>query len=192
MSTSRATAPKAILASVVVLIWSAHRARTHEVSAREERLFRRFNGASDKIHGKVWTLMQYGSFSAVAPIAVLVGMRRGRRTGAVVGAAGTAAWLLGKVLKRIVGRGRPADHLRLVNVRGQPQSGRGYPSGHAAVSLSLALASTSTSWARIVAVAFSSVAAGGRVYVGAHLPLDIAGGLAIGVIVGVFADRLRS
>ncbi|MFW2381663.1 MAG: phosphatase PAP2 family protein [Acidimicrobiales bacterium] len=174
-----------------VLVWSAFRARSREVSPREELVFRTFNNASDAMSGKVWTVMQYGSFGAVPVVAAVIAVRRGVRDGGVVGIAGTSAWLCGKVLKVVVGRGRPADHLRSVQVRGKPQSGLGYPSGHASVSLTLAITSTVTFPSRTAAIVASWIASGGRVYVGAHLPLDVAGGLALGAIVGGVANRLR-
>jgi len=135
--------------------------------------------------------MQYGSFGAVPVVAAVIGTRRGVRDGSAVGIAGTTAWLCGKGLKAVVGRGRPADHLRSVQVRGKPQTGLGYPSGHASVSLTLAVTSTVTLPSRVVAVVASWIASGGRVYVGAHLPLDVAGGLALGAIVGGVANRVR-
>lgn len=191
MKRRAAAGPIGLAMAMIVLAWSAWRASDQGVSRREERVFRRFNNASDAMRGKVWTLMQYGSFGAVPVVAAVIGIFRGTRNGAVVGTAGTTAWLLGKVLKAIVGRGRPSDHLSSVRVRGKPQTGLGYPSGHASVSLTLALTSTATLPSRIVAVVASWVASGGRIYVGAHLPLDVVGGLSLGVIVGGVANRLR-
>jgi undecaprenyl-diphosphatase len=64
--------------------------------------------------------------------------------------------------------------------------GRGYVSGHAAVVTLL----VTLTWpylsrnGRIVAVALAVAVCLARVYVGAHLPLDIVGGAALGLAVG--------
>lgn len=175
--------------AVAVLLWSARRARSDQVSSEEERVFRAFNNASDGLRLSVWTVMQSGSFGAVPAIALLVAVRRGRAHGLVVATAGTVAWVTTKGLKSVVKRGRPADLLPDVIIRGKPQSGLGYPSGHAAVALTLALASAPGPASRTLAVAVAGIAAGGRLYTGAHLPQDVAGGLALGAIIGGLAVK---
>lgn len=180
------------LTAFAILLWSARRARTNQVSPKEERVFRVFNNSTDDIRLSVWTVMQSGSFGAIPVAALVVGAWRGRTRGLAVGAAGTVAWLAAKALKSVIKRGRPADLLPEVDIRGKPQSGLGYPSGHAAVALTLALASAPGRVWRTVAVVIAAVAAGGRLYTGAHLPQDVAGGLALGAIVGGTAIRLIS
>ena len=186
------TGPMVVAVAFASLIWSARRAKAGEVSPQEERVFRSFNNSSDAVKGRVWTVMQYGSFGSVPLFAALVAVYKGRRRGLVVGVAGTVVWLLCKVVKRIVGRGRPLDLLTEVNVRARAQTGLGYPSGHAAVSLTLALSSTSALPFRAIAIVAAAIASGGRLYVGAHLPLDVLGGLALGAIVGAVSNRLET
>ncbi len=68
----------------------------------------------------------------------------------------------------------------------------GYPSGHSAVAVTLAAIaardhgriSGASLWAAAITVALS------RMYVGAHLPLDVVGGAAIGVAIGAATNRL--
>ena len=73
-----------------------------------------------------------------------------------------------------------------VRTRGAAALGRGYVSGHAAVVTLL----VTLTWpylsrnGRIVAVALAVAVCLARVYVGAHLPLDIVGGAALGLAVG--------
>jgi membrane-associated phospholipid phosphatase len=85
-----------------------------------------------------------------------------------------------------VGRGRPARHLRDVHVRGQEQSGLGFPSGHAAVSLTVAIVGgrAVSPTASIALGAACTITAAARMYVGAHLPLDILGGVGFGLVAG--------
>lgn len=164
----------------------AHRARTGVVSPSEEKLFRRINDLPDVVSVPVWLVMQAGSLGAVG-VAAGLAWRLGRpRQSAALALSGFAVWASCKELKHRVGRGRPDAHLPDVTVRGRPQSGLGYPSGHSGVAATLAvvLAAGATP---VVKVALTAAAAGvgfGRAYTGAHLPLDIAGGFGYGVSAG--------
>ena len=122
-----------VLVALVVLVGSAATARRREVGRGEERVFRVLNGAPDRLHGPVWVVMQSGSLGAVFVTSGLL-RRAGRgQTAATALAAGTLVWAGVKAVKPLVGRGRPARHLEGVAVRGQQQTGLGYPSGHTAV-----------------------------------------------------------
>jgi undecaprenyl-diphosphatase len=179
-------------AAVVALVATARRARSREVTATEERVFRAFNRAPESIHAPVWAVMQSGSLGAVFVVAGDL-RRRGRsRAAAVVATVGTAVWGGAKAVKPLIGRGRPADHLDGVLIRGKAPTGLGYPSGHAAVALTLALVATSRSRApvRAAAVTAALLTGGARMYVGAHLPLDVVGGFAIGALCGRLAAEI--
>lgn len=68
----------------------------------------------------------------------------------------------------------------------------GYPSGHAAVSAALTVvvaAHLSKRWA-IAALGLGLAVIFGRMYVGAHLPLDVVGGAALGTVVGSIVNLL--
>ena len=101
-------------------------------------------------------------------------------------------WLLAKVVKDAFPRGRPGAILEEATLRGIGAGGRGYPSGHAAVSA----ASSFGLWAylprrwRWVPVGLTGIVCLARVYVGAHLPLDVVGGAALGVATGALATFL--
>jgi membrane-associated phospholipid phosphatase len=94
---------------------------------------------------------------------------------------GTLAYLLAGIAKSLWGRGRPFEVLDQVTILDVIQ-GPGFPSGHAALATALALTMghyliKKYHWipvAWIVGVGLS------RVYLGAHLPLDIIGGFALG------------
>ena len=83
--------------------------------------------------------------------------------------------------------GRPAALLTAVEERELfGADSLGYPSGHAAVAAALTVvvaAHLSVRWL-IAALALGAVVLFGRMYVGAHLPLDIIGGAALGAIGG--------
>ena len=169
-----------------ILVGSARRARTREVSDAEEGAFRIFNDAPNFIHAPVWAVMQAGSLAAVGVVAGGL-VRRGRPRVAMAAAiSGMLVWGGVKAVKPAIGRGRPDRHLDRVTVRGQPQTGLGYPSGHAAVSLTLALISSRgrSPSVRTAALAVAAITGGARMYVGAHLPLDVVAGYAIGALCG--------
>lgn len=169
------------------LAWSARRARTMCVSPAEERVFRTVNDAPEALAPLLWPIMQMGSLGAVFAAADGVRRRSGNDRAATVAIAGVAVWGGVKLIKPKVGRGRPAAHLEGVHVRGQAQTGLGYPSGHAAVSLTLALAASDTAGATRLALAGVAATSAARMYVGAHLPLDIVGGLSVGWLIGAVA-----
>jgi hypothetical protein len=89
--------------------------------------------------------------------------------------------------KKLAGRRRPARHVVRSHLhRDAPTSGGSYPSGHAAVSTTIVLL-TRPYVPRLVTVLGATVAAAGsagRVYQGAHYPLDVIGGAALGLMAG--------
>lgn len=190
MSRSR-YAPAVVIGSVALLN-SARLARTHRVRAGEERIFRLANDLPDPLHIPVWAVMQSGSLAAVFVVATDALRRREPVTAATALIAGTVVWGGVKAVKPKIGRGRPAHHLDSVSVRGQAQTGLGYPSGHAAVSLTLALVATRSMspGRRAKAIAVSAFTGVARMYVGAHLPQDLVGGYSLGLLSGLAANSV--
>lgn len=172
------------IAAALALVGSLAAVRRDGVTSTEARAFRRANSISDRWFTPTWALMQVGSLGGVPVVATLVRWRRGRRRGCIVLVAGTGTWLAVKAVKPLIGRGRPVDHLERPIVRGRAQQGLGYPSGHAAVASVLASTATDGRAMRPIALAGAIVIGGGRIYIGAHLPLDVVGGLAIGLLAG--------
>ncbi len=144
------------------------------------------NELPDDAYPLIWPPMQYGTVGAV-PVAAAVALARRRpRLTVALGVGGTAAWLLTKAEKRVVHRGRPATLLEDVTLRGSEKSDRGFPSGHAAVSAALTVIAwpdASDRW-RAGLVALAGFVPFARMYVGAHLPLDVVGGSALGLAIG--------
>jgi membrane-associated phospholipid phosphatase len=155
-------------------------------SYAEIRLFRLANELPDGAHPAIWVPMQYGTFATV-PAATVIAFARGRpRLALAIGAGGTAAWVVAKALKPVVDRGRPASIIEGVVKRGKEEGDEGFPSGHAAVSTALTVVSwpyLSAGW-RLKAAALSAFVPFARMYVGAHFPLDVVGGSALGLAIG--------
>jgi membrane-associated phospholipid phosphatase len=177
--------------SAVAFVFSARRASLGTVSAGEERIFRAVNGLSPALHIPAWLVMQAGSLPAVPVIAALT-LRRQRATTLALVLDGTAVWGLCKLVKHVVKRGRPVDHLDNVMTRGAAQRGSGFPSGHTAVATTLTAVGGHllSRPAAHVAWAIPILVGGARQYVGAHLPLDVAGGALLGLSAGTLANRV--
>jgi membrane-associated phospholipid phosphatase len=186
---SRWTSSAALIGAVVAV---AVTAPTERGSSLETELFRAVNGLPDGLFPIVWLPMQSGSFAAVPIAGILTLLFRGRRPAAAVATAGLVAYALAKGVKRASGRPRPSDILRDVRQRGARQTGDGFPSGHAAVSAALVSAAfpeLTTGW-RTTAASLAVAAPFGRMYMGAHLPLDVVGGSVLGLAVGSLARRM--
>jgi len=159
------------------------------VSGPEERVFRRANDAPDGIRVPVWSVMQAGTFVTVPVAAAVALLVRRRELAARIALAGTAAWLLGKAVKPLGGRSRPPALLPGVNVRDRFGEDLGWVSGHSAVATTLALVAAPDlpDGSRPALVAVVGAVGFGRMYVGAHLPLDVVGGAGLGLMLGAVA-----
>ena len=83
-------------------------------------------------------------------------------------------------------RHRPAQIVDEVVLRGAPAVGRGFLSGHVIVAVGIATVLAPWLGRRTMIVVWSLAATVclGRIYAGAHLPLDVVGGAALGWSLG--------
>jgi undecaprenyl-diphosphatase len=171
-----------ILASAAVVATGAS-AQNNRVTEREEQVFRLVNDLPEGIYLPVWLVMQLGALGTV-PLAAAAAWRTGDRqlaTRLLVG--GSATWALSKVVKRQVGRPRPGELLAGTHQRGAAATGLGFLSGHAGVAVALGTATlhrVGPGGGLVILTAVSLVGLA-RMYVGAHLPLDVVGGAALGL-----------
>jgi membrane-associated phospholipid phosphatase len=175
-----------VASSAALLGASAAVALRRDVDPLESQVFRFLNRLPRAAALPLTIIMQAGALGAsyvAAGLALATGRRRLARDLAL---GGTLSWTLAKGVKALVARERPARLLDDVRVHGAEATGLGYPSGHAAVSATLATVASPylTPWPRRLAWVIAGLVSLSRVYVGAHLPVDIVGGVPLGVMVG--------
>jgi glycosyltransferase 2 family protein len=181
---ARHAAPVVIAGAAFVA--GALMARHEQVSRLETRCFRAVNRAPKGGYWAVWPLMQLGSLGGLLGVSAATAASGRRRLGAELATRGSITWVAARGVKHAVGRARPDQTLDATRLLGRTQRGLGYPSGHAAVAATLyVVAAPHLRPALRPGLAALTAGVGvARVYVGAHLPLDVAGGVALGVALG--------
>lgn len=173
-------------------------ARLPEIHPVEQRVFGAINHLPGWLYWPLWVPMQLGNLAVGTAAGLLVAAVLGDGTMAV---AVVLAMVLKLLAERWV-RSRMADHLIVRQRPGTsepgailrggdvPSCGPSFPSGH--VILVAAVASVVVndvpvgwSWTPHLLVAVVMV---GRVYVGAHNPLDVTAGLGTGLLAGSLLD----
>jgi undecaprenyl-diphosphatase len=162
----------------------------------EHRTYSAINDLPDALAPLVWPPMQFGSLPSPFALGAFA-YRRNRRPepAASIIAAGFAAWIMAKGMKKLVGRGRPHDFDSETNLRlwTEIDGSLGFVSGHAAVAMASAgiIHRYVSPGLGAAAYGFAGIVGLSRIYAGAHLPIDVLGGAALGVLVSesVIASR---
>src|SRR3954447_12543862 len=160
-------------------------AQRGQISLLERDLFRLVNDLPPLIEPVVWVVMQLGNVLAVPVLAAVAALTRRYRLARDLLISGGLAYLVADEVKRVGQRERPSG-LPVGEVNNEHVTGLGFISGHAAVAAALATAAAPylarrprrVIWALAWAVGLA------RIYVGAHLPLDVVGGIAAGWAIG--------
>ncbi len=179
---------------LIILVWSIAHARRPVISAAEAHVFHIINGLPNALYWPLWLPMQFGNL-VVGTVAGLIVALVQRDLAVAVGVV--LAMVLKLVTERVVRR-EMADYLVIRQRPGTsqvgavrrggdvPASGPSFPSGHVIL---IAGVGTVVSpglggpWAWVPALVAVLVMIG-RVYVGAHNPLDVTAGLGAGLLLG--------
>jgi undecaprenyl-diphosphatase len=169
---------------------SAVEAWVRPVPAWELQVARWATALPDVVGDALWPVMQFGSLAAPVVVAgALAVVRRRWWLSAAVLVTGVVAWSVAKVVKQLVGRGRPREYLPELGVREGDGLGLGFISGHSTVAAALAvlvaaaLPPAARPWAALAAVLVGLA----RMVAGVHLAADVAGGWSAGALLGLGA-----
>ena len=162
--------------------------RNGSVPGAEESLFRSVNDLPEALYPVLWPFQQLGSL-VIGPIVAVVALVMRRYKLALAAVLATVAKLVvERAVKATVTRERPGTSIGPdINVRGDVSTaGESFVSGHAILVAALATVITPylpPRWRPVPWVLVALVMIG-RVYVGAHNPLDVICGAALGIAVG--------
>ena len=181
----------------VLSVWGA---RGDTIPRREGRVFRVINTWPSWLFAVLWLPMQLGNLVVGTLVGLAVAWALDDTALAVAVVVAAVIKLVAERLLRrwmqpyLAVRQRPGTSEPGAILRGSdvPDSGPSFPSGHvilvaavgAVVWSGLPLSLVWIPWALMVMVAL------GRVYVGAHNPLDVLAGLGVGMLVGGVLDLL--
>jgi undecaprenyl-diphosphatase len=162
--------------------------RDGAVSDVEQSVFRAVNDLPGALYPVLWPFQQLGAVLVGPLLAVVAVAHRQVRLGIALLLATAAKLGLERVVKEIVSRPRPGTSIgRDIHARGTVSlHGPSFVSGHAVLVTALACVLVpylrgrwrSVPWV-IVGIVMVT-----RVYVGAHNPLDVIGGAALGLVIG--------
>jgi undecaprenyl-diphosphatase len=181
-----------VVVGFVIVTACAIIAALSRVTNFEEALFHLINSLPTWLYRFFWLVMQLGTYGAIFVMAGVALLTRRVRLALELLAAGLVAYYASLGLKDLVNRARPAELISGVVVRGQPAQGLGFPSGHAAVSAALAATAVpflARRWRRWIWLLPLTVGIA-RIFVGAHLPLDVVGGFVLGWTVGALVHLI--
>jgi undecaprenyl-diphosphatase len=182
------------LAGLAVVTLCGLVARDGTVGDAEREVFHAVNDLPGFLYPILWPFQQFGNLlvALVVGVVVAAALRRWCVAAAVV--AAVALKLLAEdAVKSIVERARPGTTIGDVELRGDvPEHGLSFVSGHAVITTAIAGLLTPilpSRWKPVpwIVVALNGVA---RVYVGAHNPLDVIGGIGLGLVIAGVLNAL--
>ncbi|MFG2054560.1 flippase-like domain-containing protein [Micromonospora sp. NPDC048930] len=155
----------------------------HRPPGRWERdLFTLVNQIPGPAGPALLLVMQLGAYPAILVAAAVAAAARQWRLACDLLVAGNLAYWAAVLAKLVVARASPAGFLADIRFHETVTGRYGYPSGHVAVVTALAVVLAPALPRRVRGLVWLAVAVVGvaRMYVGAHLPVDVLGGFLVG------------
>jgi membrane-associated phospholipid phosphatase len=182
------------LGGLAVLAVCALIARNGTVGSIEEAVFRAINDLPGWLYPIVWPFQQFGNLLIALVIGLVVALALRQWKVAVAVLAAVVLKLAAELaVKEIVQRSRPGRSIGDVVMRGDVSAhGLSFVSGHAVITAAIAGILTPILPRRWKPLPWVLVALNGfaRIYVGAHNPLDIIGGIALGIAIAAVLDAI--
>ncbi len=173
----------AALALIVLVLLSVFVKHDIRISPTENLVFNFFYDASSKVGLFLSSVMQFGAVVFVFFAAAVAYLYNKPKLARDFVLSGVGAWLVAKIVKEIVQRPRPYLVLNDILIRSEDATGYGFPSGHMAVAAGLGfiLWPYVNRTGKVCILTIMAMVGAGRMYVGAHYPLDIVGGFLCGL-----------
>jgi undecaprenyl-diphosphatase len=183
------------LAGLVVVVVCGLVVRDGTVGTAERDAFDAVNDLPGFLYPVLWPFQQFGNLvvALAAGLIVAIALRRWWVAAAVVAAVGLKL-LAEDAVKSVVERSRPGTSIGGdIELRGDVSDhGLSFVSGHAVITTAVAGLLTPILPRRWKPVPWVVVALNGftRVYVGAHNPLDVVGGIGLGLVIAGVLNAL--
>jgi len=174
-------------AGLAVVVAASAVAAGGRVGAAERAVFEAINGLPDALRGPMWVFQLLGLLLLPLVVAaVALAYRRIRLAIALVALVPLKLLAEKAVVKELVHRERPGRTEPNAVLRDVPSAGNSFPSGHAVIAFGIAALLTPYlgRWGRVVVWTLAGLNGVARIYLGAHNPLDVVCGAAVGVVLG--------